>query len=342
QKKHTFFPGPNELTQDLKAVFQRSPISHRSYEFTERLKRVKEKLRKLSGAEFVHLLSGSGTLANEAMIAQITLLNQKGLILVNGAFGERLKNQAQKWNLDFDVLEIKWGQSFNKSEIENMIQKNSYGWLLAAHGETSTGMLNDMNEIHALCKEQNIYLCLDCISSFGALPFELSNVYLATGVSGKAIGTMTGLAFVFSNHLVKESASLPAYLDIGCYADGRIPFTVSSQMLEGLEVALQAYIENDRYELLKGRYLLLQQVEEHNELEFLTSQGYPMIVTFKKKSLPKHLGDDARMSGFDLHDQSLYLKEREWVQMSIIQPNFEQSFEKFRKWLHNYIAYEKQ
>lgn len=342
QKKHTFFPGPNELTQELKDVFQRSPISHRSYEFTERLKRVQEKLKNLSGTEYVHLLSGSGTLANEAMIAQISLLKKKGLILVNGAFGERLMHQAKRWNLEFDVLNVEWGQSFDKQAMDNLIHKNAYGWLLAAHGETSTGMLNDLNELRELCKENGIHLCLDCISSFGALSFDLKGVYLATGVSGKAIGSMTGLAFVFSNHWIDESKCLPAYLDLGCYAEGKIPFTVSSQMLKGLEVALKTYIDDNRYAILNERYSMLREIEQQLELEFLTQQGYPMIVTFKTKSLPKYLGDDARLSGFDLHDQSLYLKERKWVQMSIIQPNFEQSFEKFREWLSNYLAYEKQ
>jgi aspartate aminotransferase-like enzyme len=276
------------------------------------------------------------------MMAQISLLKKKGLILVNGAFGERLMHQAKRWNLEFDVLNIEWGQTFNKQDMDHLIHKNAYGWLLAAHGETSTGMLNDLNELQELCKENGIHLCLDCISSFGALPFDLKGVYVATGVSGKAIGSMTGLAFVFSNHLINESTCLPAYLDLGCYAEGNIPFTVSSQMLEGLEVALQTYIDDNRYALLNERYSMLQEVEQQLELEFLTQQGYPMIVTFKTKSLPKYLGDDARLSGFDLHDQSLYLKEREWVQMSIIQPNFKQSFEKFREWLSNYLAYEKQ
>lgn len=342
QKKHTFFPGPNELTEELKEVFQRSPISHRSYEFTERLKRVQEKLKNLSGTEYVHLLSGSGTLANEAMIAQISLLKKKGLILVNGAFGERLMHQAKRWNLEFDVLNVEWGQAFDKQDMDNLIHKNAYGWLLAAHGETSTGMLNDLNELRELCKENGIHLCLDCISSFGALSFDLKGVYLATGVSGKSIGSMTGLAFVFSNHWINESTCLPTYLDLGCYAEGNIPFTVSSQMLEGLEVALETYIDDNRYAILNERYSMLREVEQQLELEFLTQQGYPMIVTFKTKSLPQFLGDDARLSGFDLHDQSLYLKERKWVQMSIIQPNFEQSFEKFREWLSNYLAYEKQ
>ena len=66
-----------------------------------------------------------------------------------------------------------------------------------------------------------------------------------------------------------------------------------------------------------------------------------MIVTLKVPEINKHSAKDARLSGFDLHDQSAYLRERQWVQLSLIQPEFEESFHKFRLWLSNYVTYEK-
>ncbi|WP_075619272.1 GNAT family N-acetyltransferase [Paenisporosarcina indica] len=340
QKRHMFYPGPNELTKELKIAFQQSPISHRSVEFTELLKRVQSRLTEMTGATQVHLLAGSGTLANEAMIAQISRLQSKGLILINGAFGERLRKQAQKWNLKFETIEEEWGTPFNFSEIKNTIQTGTYGWVLLVHGETSTGMLNDFQDILAVCKGQQVHLCMDCISSIGAVPFSLQDVYLATGVSGKAIGTMTGLAMVYSNHEIEESSSIPSYLDLGSYANGRIPYTYSSQLLKSLEIALKAYHNEARYTVLNERYQNLLHVEASGELEFLTKQGYPMIVTLTMQQIGKYLSLDARLSGFDLHDQSAYLKDRQWVQISLIQPNFEESFEKFHLWLRNYINYE--
>ena len=340
QKRHTFYPGPNELTPELKKVFQKAPISHRSVQFTERFNRVQSQLKKMTGATHVHLLAGSGTLANEAMIGQISRLQSKGLVLINGAFGERLKRQAQKWGVDFETVEVEWGKPFEITHLKRYFQSGLYGWVLLAHGETSTGMLNDIDEMLAMCKEHNIRLCLDCISSFGAVPIDLKGVYLATGVSGKAIGTMTGLAMVFSNHEIEESNSIPTYLDLGCHANGRIPCTYSSQLLESLEVALHAYDNNGRYRLLEERYQTLLLAEENDELAFLTRQGYPMIVTLKMPEISQYFADDARLSGFDLHDQSDYLKERKWVQISLIQPDFEESFEKFRLWFRSYVSYE--
>jgi len=340
-KRHTFYPGPNELSSEVKIAFQRSPISHRSYAFTERFKRVQAQLVKMTCASHVHLLAGSGTLANEAMIAQISRLPGKGLVLINGAFGERLKRQATKWNLEFETLEVGWGNPFEISDLKRLVETGLYGWVLLAHGETSTGMLNDVSDIFSFCKEQEIQVCMDCVSSFGAVPINLNEVYLATGVSGKAIGTMTGIAMVFSNHIINESAAIPAYLDLGCYATG-IPFTYSSQLLESLEIALKAYDNNERYSVLNERYQMLLLAENNDEFEFLTKLGYPMIVTLKMQQINKHLADDARLSGFDLHYQSSYLVDRKWAQISLIQPGFIESFEKFRLWLRNYVDYEKQ
>ncbi|WP_243840714.1 GNAT family N-acetyltransferase [Paenisporosarcina antarctica] len=341
-KRHTFYPGPNELSSELKKPFQRSPISHRSYEFTERFKRVQTQLLKLTGASQVHLLAGSGTLANEAMIAQISRLPDKGLVLINGAFGERLRRQALKWNLEYETLEVEWGNPFIVSDLKRVLQSGLYGWVLLAHGETSTGMLNNVEDILGLCKEQKIQVCMDCVSSFGAVPINLKEVYLATGVSGKAIGTMSGFAMVFSNHLIDVSPSIPMYIDLGCYANGEIPYTYSSQLLESVEIALKAYDNNARYNVLNERYDKLLLAEQNGEFEFLTKQSYPMIVTLKVPPVNKHMAKDARLSGFDLHDQSAYLKARQWVQLSLIQPEFEESFEKFRLWLRNYVEYEKQ
>ena len=137
------------------------------------LERVKNNLLSMSGAAYAHLLLGSGTLANEAMIAQIHVLGEKGLIVKNGAFGDRLEKQAERWQLSFDVASFEWGSPYNLTLIEEKLATGAYSWLLMVHGETSTGMLNSLEEIKLLCNRYNVLLCVDCVSSFGALPFNL-------------------------------------------------------------------------------------------------------------------------------------------------------------------------
>ncbi|MFJ7972285.1 aminotransferase class V-fold PLP-dependent enzyme [Psychrobacillus sp. NPDC096389] len=338
QKRYSFYPGPVQQSKQIQQAFLERPISHRSHEFKVMLERVKNSLLTMSGARHVHLLVGSGTLANEAMIAQLHVLDEKGLILTNGAFGERLEKQAGRWGLSYKSQAYEWGTSFDIAAIEKELASGKYSWLLMTHGETSTGMLNDLEEIARLCKKYNVFLCADCVSSFGALPFSMDGVYLATGVSGKAIGTMSGLAFVFSNSEIVTSDKIPAYLDIGLTASQMIPFTMSSQLVHSLEYALKAYEKGARYTLLHDRMKFIEAEVGKHQIPLLADDPYPMIFTWEEKTFP-YLAEDARMSGFDLHYKSDYLVERGLIQISCIQPDFEDAWTKFTNWLDNYWTY---
>ncbi len=338
QKRHSFYPGPVELSDSVQKTFLEKPISHRSHEFSVQLASVKKKLGKLSGAKYTHMLVGSGTLANEAMIAQLKVLEEDGLVLTNGAFGERLEKQVLRWDIAFDALNWEWGQAFDLAVVEEKLKTGNYCWLLMTHGESSTGMLNPLDEISILCKKYNVLLCVDCISSFGALPFSLQNVYLATAVSGKAIGSISGLSFLFSNTPIVACERIPAYLDIGLQSNGRIPYTIPSQLVHSLERALTAYDNGERYKLLGKRLQLVEMEIKQHGIELFTKLSYPMIFTFTVKEHP-HLVEDARMSGFDLHYRSEYLENRGFIQISCIQPGFEDDWRKFTAWLDNYKEY---
>lgn len=338
QKRHSFYPGPVHLTAPIQMAFQEEPITHRSHEFEVMLERVKSRLCQMSGTKHAHLLVGSGTLANEAMIAQLKVLDEKGLILTNGAFGERLEKQAMRWGLEYNVLSYEWGQTYHLETIERKLSSGNYSWLLMAHGETSTGMLNNLDELQVICKRYNVLLCADCVSSFGSLPFSMEGVYLATGVSGKAIGSMSGLSFVFANSEIVSCERIPTYLDIGLTTNSAIPFTMPSQFILSLENALMAYDNGQRYKLLHKRWMFIEEEIERLDIELFTNHNYPMIFTIQEKEFP-YLAEDARMSGFDLHYRSDYLKEKGLIQISCIQPDFELAWTKFVKWFANYRLY---
>ncbi|ANU15096.1 GNAT family N-acetyltransferase [Planococcus halocryophilus] len=331
-KRRLFVPGPVALTKKLAAPFQEPPISHRSAAFREVRQEVDRLLEDMTGMT-PHLLAGSGTLANEAMLAQIKRLNSKGLILVNGEFGKRLVRQAERVNVDYEVVEELWGQAFDFEEIIERIETEDFHWILMVHGETSTGQLNNFHELTSICKERDIKLCLDCISSFGAVPFSLEEVWLATATSGKAIGTLSGVAIVFADHEIESDDNVPSYLDLGLYATD-IPFTFSASLLESLHLTLKAYPA--RYELLNQRFHKLQ--EDTQNWPTLAA-GYPTARTFQVVEDIRFLVEDAHLSGFELHSASGYLKVRELFQVSCIQPEFEKDWEHFIEFYEVYHRY---
>lgn len=331
-KRRLFLPGPVILTESLAAPFRQPPISHRSAAFHGVRQEVDRVLGEMA-ASTPYLLAGSGTLANEAMLAQIKRLDSRGMILVNGEFGRRLVNQAERLGLDYIVESASWGEAFDIGKIGQKLQTGNYNWVLMVHGETSTGQLNDFRPLAEVCLQQGIRLCLDCISSFGALPFSLKGIWLATAASGKAIGTMSGIAIVFAHHKITPDSKLPSYLDLGLYATG-IPFTFPSSLLESLKRALSHYPE--RYGILEKRF---KQLQEDTRGWPSLSAGYSTSRTFKTTEENRFLFQDAHLSGFELHAASSYLKDRSLFQIACIQPEFERDWQQFQEFYKNYQRY---
>ncbi|MFJ7979524.1 aminotransferase class V-fold PLP-dependent enzyme [Lysinibacillus xylanilyticus] len=326
---HTFYPGPVKQS----ASFMYSELSHRSLGFQSLFEQMRNKLLQLSGAEHVATIVGTGTLANEVMLGQLKAQQLgRGLILTNGEFGERLRKQAERWSLDFDVIEQDWGSSFDTNMLDSYLQNRTYQWLLVVHGETSTGTCNDIKEILQLTKRYNVKLCIDCISSFGAMPFSLKDCYLATAVSGKAIGALSGLAFVFSQNIVKSSTTLPAYLDLANYQQGAIPFTLPAVLVANVAAALQAYPE--RYGQLQQRFKTLLQLP-YMHYQVSTTQ-YPMLITLQLPKALANLQRDLNLNGYYVHANSQYLRQRNFMQLSVIQPDFEIAINHLHKILNYY------
>ncbi len=314
-----FLPGPVPLTAEVRKALASQPLSHRSREYVRCMKKVRERLCKFAGAENVQVMLGSGTLANEMVAAQLSGLNGKGLILVNGEFGQRLAGHAARAGLRFELIETEWGKAFTKKQILEAAKGNA-AWIWAVHGETSTGVINDLAMLKSAAKELGAKLCLDCISTIGAVPLDLKQVWLATGTSGKALGSLSGLSFVFHSFQPMPETALPGYLDLGNYlmADS-VPYTQPSPLLFALEAALET-IGPERFEAIKRESERIRNYLFSAGLDVLADCGaaHPFIVTV---TLPDcvpsgKIGDDLLHNGIILHYQSGYLRDRNWIQIA--------------------------
>ncbi|HLO98648.1 MAG TPA: aminotransferase class V-fold PLP-dependent enzyme, partial [Fimbriimonas sp.] len=245
--------GPVALTADVTRAFEQAPISHRSDEFRTCLRAVKSKLCELTGASQVSLAMGSGTLANDIIAAQLIGLPGPGLILSNGEFGERLVDHATRMGLKFERLSIPWRNSFDVEVVAAAIRSLPPGsWVWAAHCETSTSKINDVARLAEICDRAGVKLCLDCVSSLGCTPVDLSRVYLASSSSGKGLRSYPGVAIVFFNHRLLGSVdAVPRYLDLAQYAsEDSVPFTFSSNLLGALWAALDGVDWDRRFAAL--------------------------------------------------------------------------------------------
>ena len=326
EQNNIFYPGPVALEKKL----EHSTLSHRSEKFQQDLIQMKTQLLTLAQSNVVIPLVGTGTLANEAMLGQLKseFSEEHGLILVNGEFGKRLAKQAKQWGLQVEMMKFGWGQPFQLEQIEQKLKYQKYRYMLFVHGETSNSMLNPLDCLIELSNRYNVKLCVDCISSFGATPFSMEELHYATAVSGKALGTVAGLSFVFCKEAPKNS-NAPMYLNLPYYIEKEIPFTLPHNFVMAVNEALTAYPE--RFDLLQKRMELIRDSEFAS---LVVGETYPMIATVQHEKMAEIIAI-CELNGYLLHGASDYLKHRHLAQISTIQPNFEKDFKKLNELFHH-------
>ncbi|PDZ04322.1 GNAT family N-acetyltransferase [Bacillus cereus] len=338
-KEYTFLPGPVDIEENVRKAFSTKSISHRSKSFQVTMENVKKRLLQMTKAQSVQILLGTGTLANDAIALQLRSLKGKGLVLTNGEFGNRLVGHAARAQLHFDTYKIEMGEPFIYTELEKIMETGNYEWLWFVHHETSTGMLNDLDELNILCEKYKVKLCVDCISSIGAIPIDLKDVYFASGVSGKAIKSFTGLSFVFYNHNVKVNEALPAYMDIGMYEENdSIPYSHSWNLMYALQEALKSFDDEMAFEKIKETYAYIEQAITTMGLKLVSPKEHaaPIILTIQLKEghSSKDIGDALALQGYIVHYESAYLQKNNWIQIACLNHYKERDMKRVLNCLH--------
>ena len=315
-------PGPAQVHPEVIAALATVPKPHRSRAVATTIEDCRRRLIGLTRADDVQILLGSGTLANDAIAQQLRLAGTTGVILANGEFGDRLIDHARRAGLAFLVCRAKRGTPFDYSAIRTRILKHGRPrWLWMAHCETSTGVLNDLAAFKALAREFAAEAVIDCVSSIGNVELDLTDVGYASGVSGKGLASLPGLAFVFHKRKALRSGPMvPRYLDLRLYAQsGSVPFTHSSNLLSALAAALHRF---DPADFARRRTLSLAVRAAVKDRGFaIVDNGTsiaPFVVTI---ALPPHtpateLGTAMLARGYQISFESRYLKARNWVQIA--------------------------
>lgn len=327
-------PGPVTTSQAVRAAFHQPPIYHRGPEFIDLFQQVRRTLGDMVGGRDVALLNGSGTLANEAVAATLAADGQlgRGVLLVNGEFGERLARQAKRFGLHPRILSWPWGQPWDLDEVRTALAEEAEGtpvnWVWGVHQESSTGVLNDLPRLVQVARRWGARVCVDCISSLGAVPLDLRGVYLATGATGKSLGSYAGVAIVFADaaELSRlDVGRVPSYFDIGAALASRGPrYTFPSPVLQALDAALGAYVTPEAAQAAYERYAALGVYVRQQLLSLgleplaRADSACPVVTTFTPPGEDSSAAfvERCRAWGFEIGGQSGYLAERRLVQIA--------------------------
>ncbi len=189
-------PGPVTMSREVREAFSRPPIYHRGPEFIDRFVKVRHLLGDMVGGRDVAILNGSGTLANETIAATLAAGDGpgRGVLLTNGEFGERIASQATRFALNARNLSWSWGEPWDLDEIDAALADEPAGsWVWGVHQESSTGVLNDLPGLVRDCPAARTCASASIASAaLGPCRWILSEVYLASGATGKSLGSYAG------------------------------------------------------------------------------------------------------------------------------------------------------
>ncbi|WP_409305176.1 aminotransferase class V-fold PLP-dependent enzyme [Peribacillus sp. SCS-155] len=327
-----FLPGPVAISETVKKAFQNRPISHRDKAFLAEILELREKLCQMVNANHAEIVAGTGTLGNDIAAGQLNKLPGKGLILVNGEFGNRLIDHANRFQLDFLVLSKEWNAPVSVEEIDVFLTNHpEVSWVWTVHCETSTGYLYDIDGIHQVCKKHNAELCVDACSAIGVIPADYRGLFMAVTVSGKGLGSFPGLAIIYHRDAVRPDTTLPRYLDLGTYAShGSVPFTHSSNLVQALHQAVKMAADEARWK----KSTAIRKKFAAAGIHILGDDAYsPGIVTIVAPEgiSSRVLGDSLKKSGYLLNYETEYLLKRNWLQAAFMGSQTEENVDRLIK-----------
>lgn len=264
-------PGPVVLSRRVRRALGGPDLCHREPEFAALQHTIRRGLLQVYDLDpsryAAVLLTGSGTAAMEAMVASLVPDGGTLAVIENGVYGERLSKIADIHGIAHAVFRAGWGAAIDLESLAAWLRgAREVTHLAVVHHETTTGRLNPVAAIGALCRERGIGLLVDGVSSFGAeaLDFDGWGIAACAATANKCLHGVPGTSFVIAR---REALSSPGvrprtlYLDLDSYCRaqdaGGTPFTQSVQSFYALAEALAEFHEEGGRPARQARYAAL-------------------------------------------------------------------------------------
>lgn len=252
--KLLFTPGPLTTSLTVKQAMLHDAGS-RDPAFIQLVRHIREQLLQLGGVSReagyeTILMQGSGTFGVESVISSVLPREGKLLVIVNGAYGERIVAMANRHGIPTTALRQDEDQVPSVDDIAMALQGDrQITHVAAAHCETTTGILNPIEAIGEVVQRHDREFIVDAMSSFGAIPLDLTAAgvdYLISSAN-KCIEGVPGFAFVLARRealLAIEGRARTLCLDLlaqwkGLEEDGQFRFTPPTHALLAFAQALK-------------------------------------------------------------------------------------------------------
>ena len=252
--KLLFTPGPLTTSNAVKEAMLRD-MGSRDAGFIGVVSEIRQLLLTLAGVSQADgyesiLMQGAGTFGIESVISSVIPADGKLLIIINGAYGKRIRDIANRHGIETAVIEVNERTQADPQELRRRLANDSEITHVAlVHCETSSGILNPLNEIGSVVKESGLTFIVDAMSSFGGIPLNVAEAGIDFLISSanKCIEGVPGFSVVIADHeqlLAIDGRSRTVSLDLlaqwkGLEAGGQFRFTPPTHAILAFREALR-------------------------------------------------------------------------------------------------------
>jgi alanine-glyoxylate transaminase/serine-glyoxylate transaminase/serine-pyruvate transaminase len=167
-------PGPSDVSARVLLAQARPTLGHLDPAFQDLMEEVKGGLSRLFHADGYACvpLPGPGTCAMEAGIMNLLEPGDVAVVCINGVFGGRMADMAERAGAEVVRVEQAWGEPVDPEKVEAALWARGAKLLAFVHAETSTGAMTDPGPLCALAREHGAMTLVDCVTSVGGIPVD--------------------------------------------------------------------------------------------------------------------------------------------------------------------------
>ncbi|MDE0811601.1 MAG: 2-aminoethylphosphonate--pyruvate transaminase [Alphaproteobacteria bacterium] len=316
--KTLFTPGPLTTSQSVKQAMLRD-LGSRDTDFIQTVRQIRRILLDVAGVPGadvagdhgyeVVLMQGSGTFGLESVIGSTVPMDGKLLVIINGAYGDRVANIARVLKIETTTLEYSSNVAPSAADVDRVLTEDkAITNVFVVHCETTSGIMNPIEQIGAVVARHRKTYFVDSMSAFGAVPFDFEKCKIDFLVSSanKCIEGVPGFSFVIcrrSSLLAAEGCARSVSLDLlaqwrGLETNGQFRFTPPTHSILAFEQALCELVAEGGVDGRATRYrannqTLLLGMREIGFAEYLLREQQGVIITaFCYPDHPRFLFDD--------------------------------------------------
>ena len=201
-------PGPSPVHPRVLEALSLPVVGHLDPKFLEIMDQSMAMLREVFQTKnrLALPMSGTGSAGMETCFVNLVEPGDSVLIGVNGVFGTRMVDVAQRCGAQVDTVDAEWGTALDAQQFKTCLAQKKYKLAAIVHAETSTGVLQPLDDIAKLVRENGALLLVDTVTSLGGAPVRVDELRIDACYSGtqKCLSCPPGLSPVtFSERAVE-------------------------------------------------------------------------------------------------------------------------------------------